>query len=135
MAKLTVIRTKFFIGRLRDIAVYIDNQKEFKVSNGESLDIEIPPGEHTMRCKIGWMSESKDFPFAVMENGVKTVVIKPTIFSSLIFVAWAILYIGLRSVMLPLLHINIDVYFAICIAILAIGLFSIRGYYISIKDF
>ena len=50
------------------------NDKEIgKISNGQTREVELPPGDYVLRAKIDWCGGS--FPFSVSENETKSVML------------------------------------------------------------
>ena len=71
MSKLIIQRTSEYNNRLRDYGIYIDGQKIDTISNGQTKEINISPGRHTLFSKIDWCS-SPEISFEVVDNETKT---------------------------------------------------------------
>lgn len=68
MATLTINRSSEYANRLRDIALWLNNEKIGTVGNGKSVDFEIPAGSHTLQAKIDWCT-SNEVSFQVPDKG------------------------------------------------------------------
>jgi len=67
MAKLIIKRTSEWNNRMRDMGVYLDEQKIGTIRNNEIKKFEIEPGEHQLSAKIDWC-RSKTISFNSIEN-------------------------------------------------------------------
>jgi hypothetical protein len=67
MAKIKITRTSEWSNYSRKIGIYLDGQKIGIISNGETKDFDVPPGQHSLKAKIDWCG-SKDFIFTANEN-------------------------------------------------------------------
>ncbi len=55
MAKLTLYREPAaWVDRLRAYTLLVDGEPRGTVGNGDTLEIELTPGEHRVRMKIDW---------------------------------------------------------------------------------
>ncbi len=73
MAKLIITRSSEWINRARGIKITINENEIGQISNGQTRDVELPPGDYVLRAKIDWCSGS--FPFSVSENETKSVML------------------------------------------------------------
>jgi hypothetical protein len=51
---LRIVRDSGYADRLRAYTVKLDGNKAGEVRNGETKDIQIPSGQHTLALKIDW---------------------------------------------------------------------------------
>jgi len=51
---IMIRRTSQYVNRLRQINIFIDDQKVGGVANGESKAFEVTPGQHSVFAKIDW---------------------------------------------------------------------------------
>jgi len=56
MAKLTINRTNQWTNRFRKIWVYMDNKILCKISNNETLTVDVEPGQHHFFAQADWVS-------------------------------------------------------------------------------
>jgi hypothetical protein len=56
MATLRITRRSEYTNRLRGIQLYVDGKKMATIGNGETLDLELPAGDHILQAKIDWCS-------------------------------------------------------------------------------
>jgi hypothetical protein len=70
MSKLIIQRTSEYTNRLRDYKIYIDGQKVDTISNGQTKDLNISPGRHTLFFKIDWC-RSPEISFEIVDNEAK----------------------------------------------------------------
>lgn len=56
MPKLTITRTNQWTNRFRKIWVYMDNKLLCKISNGETLTLDVEAGQHTLYAQGDWLS-------------------------------------------------------------------------------
>ncbi len=59
MSKIRFIRTSQKANSIRKYDVFIDNQLETSLSNGEEKTIHVAPGRHTIYAKIDWCKSQK----------------------------------------------------------------------------
>jgi hypothetical protein len=71
MAKLIIARTSEYNSRFRDYEIYIDERRVATIGNGQTKEINIDSGEHTLFAKIDWAA-SKRLNFKVELNETKT---------------------------------------------------------------
>jgi hypothetical protein len=70
MATIKLQRTNDFINALRDYRLFIDGKKVGTIGNGQTIDLEISNGPHTLIAKIDWCS-SPEISFEINENDTK----------------------------------------------------------------
>jgi hypothetical protein len=54
--KLILTRKESFVNRRQRYKVLIDGVEAGQVKNGDTEEFTLPPGTHTLQCKINWMS-------------------------------------------------------------------------------
>jgi len=72
MAKLIIKRTSEWNNRLRDIEIYLEEEKIGVIGNGEVKVFEIESGEHNLKSKIDWCG-SETLTFNLNHNETKTI--------------------------------------------------------------
>lgn len=70
MTKVRIKRTNTWMNRARRVDVCIDGEKIGTLSNNETKDFTIAPGQHQLKAKINWCG-SKDYSFDMRENKVE----------------------------------------------------------------
>jgi len=70
MSKLIVIRRSEFLNRSRNIRLYLDNQPIGTVANGESFELDLKPGNYSLKAKIDWCGSQK-YVFSISEGELK----------------------------------------------------------------
>ena|ERR1700733_10438278 len=68
--KIVVNRKSELFNRRRGIKINIDGAEIGQVANGSSEEYQVPPGMHTMQCKINWCS-SPELTLHVNEGEMK----------------------------------------------------------------
>ena len=71
MGKIVIYRTSEYSNRYRNYEVYVDGKKLGKISNGETREYEVLPGQHSLVAKIDWCS-SKSILFDMNAGEVKS---------------------------------------------------------------
>jgi hypothetical protein len=66
MAKIGITRKNEWINRFRNYRIYLDGKKIGTISNNETLEFELPSGQHTLNAKIDWCG-SRTCSFSVNE--------------------------------------------------------------------
>ena len=59
----------YYRDRLRNYKIIIDGQNYGEIGNGETIDIDIESGQHTMYLKIDWCRSNK-IDFHVLDNEI-----------------------------------------------------------------
>jgi len=72
MAKLIIKRTSEWNNRMRDIEIYLEEEKIGVIANGEVKAFEIESGEHNLKSKIDWCG-SEILTFNLNPNETKTI--------------------------------------------------------------
>jgi hypothetical protein len=70
MGMIKLQRTKDYANSLRDYIIYIDGVKAGVIANGQTKELPLEPGRHTLYCKIDWCS-SPEIGFDVTGNETK----------------------------------------------------------------
>ncbi len=76
MARLIVKRKSRWINKMRNIGLYVDNNKIGSIGNGCIEEYSISPGEHTLKARLDWCS-SNVHSFSLSENETYTVAVEP----------------------------------------------------------
>ena len=71
MPILKITRSNEYANRFRNIQLVLDGEVITSISNGETKEMEISPGEHILQAKIDWCSSNK-VTFSVPEHGSKS---------------------------------------------------------------
>jgi len=71
MATIIINRTNEFINRFRNYVIFIDNERIATIKNGETKDLIVPGGKHSVVIKIDWCS-SATLSFDIKEEEIKT---------------------------------------------------------------
>ena len=58
MGTLIIKRKAELANRFRDYKVYINGQKAGTIANGNTEEYALPPGAHTVYCKIDWCTSN-----------------------------------------------------------------------------
>jgi hypothetical protein len=74
MSKLVIKRSSEYNNRLRNYGIYIDGQKADTIANGETKELIITPGRHTLYFKIDWCG-SPEISFDVAVSVTKNVLV------------------------------------------------------------
>lgn len=64
MAKIIISRKQEWNNRLRQIGIYLDEQKLGTIANGEVKTFDIPDGNHSIKAKIDWCG-SREIEFSI----------------------------------------------------------------------
>ena len=88
--KLTIIRTKQSANRLRKLQLFIDGEKLYQISSGETKTFELPVGEHQMYAKIDWC-QTKPITVNISSNKELTFELGSPLKQNLIFLMLAII--------------------------------------------
>jgi hypothetical protein len=72
MATIRISRVNEYVNRVRKIKLLIDGVEFNTISNGETKDLEIPVGAHTIQAKIDWCSSNK-LTVNISENTTKEI--------------------------------------------------------------
>lgn len=75
MPTITITRYSEYLNRFRAIHIYIDGQKAGKVFNGETVNYEVPKGQHTIKAKIDWCG-SKELILDMQEDETRVLQLK-----------------------------------------------------------
>lgn len=67
MSTLIIQRTSEWNAKVRDIGIYIDDEKVGIIKDGESLTFNIPEGTHTIKAKIDWCGTNAE-SFTIIKN-------------------------------------------------------------------
>jgi hypothetical protein len=59
MPKVSIVRPSTVFNQGRTYKVIINNKQVAKISNGETLDFELEPGENQILLKLDWTSSQK----------------------------------------------------------------------------
>ncbi|MBL7719311.1 MAG: hypothetical protein JNL72_10785 [Flavipsychrobacter sp.] len=54
MARIVIVRSNEYINRYRGIHLFLNNEKLSTIWNDETLEFEVPDGEHSLVAKIDW---------------------------------------------------------------------------------
>jgi hypothetical protein len=62
---ITVSRTSKILGAPRNFEIFVDNEKAGIIGNGESIQVQVPPGEHIVRWEMPqlgnkWLTSATD---------------------------------------------------------------------------
>jgi hypothetical protein len=71
MALLKIVRDSGYADRLRAYTVVLDGQEAGKVGNGETVELPISAGQHSLSLKIDWCG-SNTIAFTALEDDVIT---------------------------------------------------------------
>lgn len=92
MALINLIRDTGYVDAARAYNVLIDGAVVNLIKQGMKLQLDVPPGEHTLQLKIDWCS-SKPIPFMATDKESLTFYVKSNLrgraFQSLYFVLFA----------------------------------------------
>jgi hypothetical protein len=58
--KIILSRSNEWLNRLRGFKVMLDGAEAARIKNGDSIELMVEPGLHTLKCRIDWCS-SKEF--------------------------------------------------------------------------
>jgi hypothetical protein len=67
MATLILKRSSEWNNKMRKIEIFLDDEIIGEIGNGETKELEIPAGNHTVHTKIDWCG-SRKLEFVVSEN-------------------------------------------------------------------
>ena len=67
MATITIIRSNEYINSMRNIGLYVDDEKVGVIGNGKTKCFEVAEGVHNLRAKIDWCG-SPTLNFEVKEG-------------------------------------------------------------------
>ncbi|WP_207492060.1 hypothetical protein [Aridibaculum aurantiacum] len=56
MATITIIRTNEYLNYFRNYGVYLDGKKIGTIANGQTMNYDVTPGQHSLVTKIDWCS-------------------------------------------------------------------------------
>jgi hypothetical protein len=70
MSKITITRTNEWSNRLRSYTLFLDGQKLGTIANDEIKSFEVPPGKHTLKATINWLS-SREQEFTIEGSEAK----------------------------------------------------------------
>jgi hypothetical protein len=125
---LKIQRSSEWMNRARGIGVYIDGQKAGMISNGETKEFIVTPGEHLLSARIDWCG-SREYSFIVAKEGTETVTLSGFAYSS---------YFGPIALSLSVLHFILYFCFHIDYLIWGLALLLLYlFYYLSLgrKDY
>ena len=84
MAKIKLNRDSGYVDHQRAYRVVIDGEKRAKISNGESIEIVVEPGNHEILLKIDWL-RSNTINFSINKRRVSFMTLIGTMtFSSIV---------------------------------------------------
>lgn len=126
MAKIKIKRANEWDNRVRQIGVYLDNQKIGTILNGETKEFDIPSGQHTFRAKIDWCG-CKDLTCQINETEVKTVTISSFKYGNYLMPGFA----GLTAMFFTL-KIIFNIQFVNIFLVFALPLLLLVTYYLTV---
>jgi hypothetical protein len=131
MAIIRIERKKQFINILRDYQIYINGQIAGTLSNGETQDFIIHPGQHTLVAKIDWC-KSQEFQIMVEENQIQKIKVGSFKFADQIIACsllLSILKLFTNNLFLyNLVFISLSIVFVLAIYVMTIG----RSHYLRL---
>jgi|SRR5882757_2638422 len=71
MANVKITRISEYANRIRNIKLFVDGKEIDVIANGQTKDLTISGGTHTLQAKIDWCTSNK-VTFTVGENESKT---------------------------------------------------------------
>jgi hypothetical protein len=74
MPKLVIKRSSEYNNSLRNYGIYIDGEKADTIANGETKELTITTGRHTLYFKIDWCS-SPEVSFDITDSDIKSVLV------------------------------------------------------------
>ena len=70
MATLEIFRSSEYANRLRNIRIYLNDEKIDVIANGKTRSLNITEGNYTLQAKIDWCKSNKIF-FKIGKNETK----------------------------------------------------------------
>lgn len=95
MPKIIISQKREWGARFRVIDLYLDGEILGYMPNGETIEFEVPAGQHTLRAKTGFYS-SKVLSFKMFSNDIRSFTIFPDKLLH-IFLPIMLLGLGLRQ--------------------------------------
>ena len=121
--KIVISRKQELNNRLRQIAIYIDDQKIGTIGNGDVKTFDVPEGAHSIKAKINWCG-SRELKFGVAGEEKKYFSLSGFKYSN---------FIGPLAIVLLLLHLMLRRIFHLDYVIWPLlPLFLVFFYYLTI---
>ena len=133
MSKITITRSSEWANRMRQMSLYLDNEKIGTIGNGETKVFDVAPGIHKLTAKIDWCT-SREIPFTLDEEGKKYFRLSGFPYSNLIS-AGVIVTIILHYILRTTVGINWIVWLAVPFFLLLVYYISFgRRKYLTLKE-
>ncbi len=132
MAKLIITRSSEWMNRARGIKITINDKEIGKIANGQTREVELPPGDYVLKARVDWCGGS--FLFTISGDETKEVMLASFGYSWN-FMPISIAFTALVFVLQFLLKLDYAVFLYLPVLILMVYYLTIgRNSYLVIKE-
>ena len=132
MARIVIVRSNEHINRFWGIDLYLNGEKLGDICNDETMEFEIPEGNHSLVAKIDWCG-SPELNFEVGKNDIQTFNVSGFKHNKMVLPAAATLVV-LHYMLTHFFDTQLSVFFVLPLLLLLIFYVSIgRNQYLTLE--